>query len=167
MRYDGRTKSDRAGHPFTAANGSRLSRPIGFELWDGSRKVAEERRRVALLQPVVTKAISTHYVTPTSFRHGPSDWRRYTGQRVSELKPNRYVSALMAAYVAVANGRAPEFHSLIYRRAGLVIRYSRLLMPLSNRGLDADTIWAVTNYGEGVSACAPGWVTAMISDLDI
>jgi hypothetical protein len=89
------------------------------------------------------------------FRHFGTDMARaigadYTGQRVSTLKPNRYVGALMAAYVAVANGRAPELHSLVYRKAGRLIRYTRLLMPLSSRGLEVDTIWAVTHYSEGL-----------------
>jgi len=89
------------------------------------------------------------------FRHFGADMARaigadYTGQRVSELRPNRYVGALMAAYVAVANARAPELHRLSYRRAGRLILYSRMLMPLSNDGAKVDTIWAVTHYGEGL-----------------
>jgi hypothetical protein len=89
------------------------------------------------------------------FRHFGADMARaigadYTGQRVSELRPNRYVGALMAAYVAVANGRAPELHRLSYRRAGSLIRYTRVLMPLSNDGAKVDTIWAVTHYGEAL-----------------
>ena len=89
------------------------------------------------------------------FRHFGADMARaigadYTGQRVSELRPNRYVGALMAAYVAVANGRAPELHRLSYRKAGRLIRYTRVLMPLSDDGAKVDTIWAVTHYGEGL-----------------
>jgi hypothetical protein len=89
------------------------------------------------------------------FRHFGADMARaigadYTGQRVSELRPNRYVGALMAAYVAVANARAPELHRLSYRRAGRLIRYTRVLMPLSDDGAKVDTIWAVTHYGEGL-----------------
>jgi len=89
------------------------------------------------------------------FRHFGADMARaigadYTGQRVSELRPNRYVGALMAAYVAVANARAPELHRMVYRRSGRLIHYTRLLMPLSNDGAKVDTIWAVTHYGEGL-----------------
>ena len=87
------------------------------------------------------------------FRHFGADMARaigadYTGQRLSRLAPHKYVGALMAAYVTVANGRAPELNRMVYRRSGRLIHYTRLMMPLSNDGAKVDTIWAVTNYHE-------------------
>jgi hypothetical protein len=80
----------------------------------------------------------------------------YTGRRVSELEPRRYIGLLMEGYVSAANGRDPVLHHLRMRLdARRQWSYSRLLLPLSRSGNTAETIWAITHYDhEGSKAPA-------------
>ncbi|HKX07283.1 MAG TPA: hypothetical protein VJN67_03785 [Stellaceae bacterium] len=74
----------------------------------------------------------------------------YTGRRVSELDPRKYIGLLMVDYVSAVNDREPVFSRLaMHLDAKRQWSYVRLLMPLSNSGRDADAIWAVTHYDGG------------------
>ena len=71
----------------------------------------------------------------------------YTGRRVSELDPGKYIGSLMVDYVNTINGREPSLTRLaMHLDAKRNWSYLRLLLPLSNGGREADAIWAVTNY---------------------
>jgi hypothetical protein len=74
----------------------------------------------------------------------------HTGQRVSELRPHRYVGLIMEAYTAVAASREPKLQRVLLQEDARHLAYVRLLLPLSKGGDGVDTIWAVAHYERAI-----------------
>ncbi|HTZ77497.1 MAG TPA: PAS domain-containing protein [Stellaceae bacterium] len=73
----------------------------------------------------------------------------YTGRRFSELEPSVYGSVVRRGYDEVCRERTPVLHHIRFLDQARARNYFRLLLPLSEGGVEVDVIWAVTHYYQG------------------